>query len=529
MGRKCWIWCGRASAVAFMAVSGVAILYSFFAAQDDEEKKRLLGKPDAFVELFEWSWSDVALECEQFLGPKGFRAVLTSPPQEHVQGPGWLARYQPVTYNLTSRSGNESEFRAMVKRCAASGVAVYADVVLNHCGAGSGIGVGGSNFSLRRFPLYTPGDFHHVEDDIMKNCRIRDYNDKHQVQYCDLESLPDLCTGCSHVQDTMAAYLNRLAQMGVAGFRIDAAEHIDAKELGRILSRVDSSLYIFQDVPPPPGPPGPPPRHGGDVIRPSMYWNLGQVTEVNYGIRLGSFIKAPGRMHDLEHFPRARDHPGDLMPTEHAVVFIDNHNTQRGRPVDATLTYKYVMLHDLAVAFMLANPYGYPVLMSSYHFDVVAQGPPSIPVHGANGELNCGRDQPWVCEHRHRPVANMVGWRQAAGEDEINNFVAVGGNHISFCRGSSACIALNRAETAWHADFPVSVPSGHYCDIANSTETGCPEIHIGHDSRARIEIPPLSIAAFHVKALARPTQPAGTTPWHHLVRWARASGASFTV
>lgn len=24
-----------------------------------------------FVHLFEWSWSDVAIECEQWLGPKG--------------------------------------------------------------------------------------------------------------------------------------------------------------------------------------------------------------------------------------------------------------------------------------------------------------------------------------------------------------------------------------------------------------------------------------------------------------------------
>eukprot|EP00438_Fugacium_kawagutii_P013750 Skav218826 [mRNA] locus=scaffold2959:41923:45728:+ [translate_table: standard] len=33
-----------------------------------------------FVHLFEWSWDDVAKECENWLGPKGYDAVQVSPP-----------------------------------------------------------------------------------------------------------------------------------------------------------------------------------------------------------------------------------------------------------------------------------------------------------------------------------------------------------------------------------------------------------------------------------------------------------------
>ncbi len=70
-----------------------------------------------FVHLFEWSWPDVARECEDFLGPKGFAAVQVSPPQEHIDPPGntdaWWTRYQPVSYQLVSRSGSEAEFRDM--------------------------------------------------------------------------------------------------------------------------------------------------------------------------------------------------------------------------------------------------------------------------------------------------------------------------------------------------------------------------------------------------------------------------------
>jgi len=36
------------------------------------------------VNLFEWKWSDIAKECEIFLGPKGYAGVQVSPPNEHA-------------------------------------------------------------------------------------------------------------------------------------------------------------------------------------------------------------------------------------------------------------------------------------------------------------------------------------------------------------------------------------------------------------------------------------------------------------
>jgi len=117
----------------------------------------------AFVQLFEWSWPDVAAECESWLGPKGFAAVQVSPPTEHIQGPQWWTRYQPVTYNLTSRSGGEKSFVSMLRRCRAAGVDVYVDAVFNHCAGGSGLGVGGSRYGNRSFPLFGPSDFYHDE------------------------------------------------------------------------------------------------------------------------------------------------------------------------------------------------------------------------------------------------------------------------------------------------------------------------------------------------------------------------------
>lgn len=102
----------------------------------------------AFVHLFEWKWTDIADECENFLGPKGFDAVQISPPYEHINLDTWWARYQPVSYQLISRSGNEAQLQDMVNRCHAVGVKIYADLVINHTAAwnSGGTGSAGTNW-----------------------------------------------------------------------------------------------------------------------------------------------------------------------------------------------------------------------------------------------------------------------------------------------------------------------------------------------------------------------------------------------
>ena len=70
------------------------------------------------------------------LGPYGFGGVQVSPPTEHAviwhpRRP-WWERYQPVSYKMISRSGNDAQFRDMVARCNKVGVRIYADAVINH-------------------------------------------------------------------------------------------------------------------------------------------------------------------------------------------------------------------------------------------------------------------------------------------------------------------------------------------------------------------------------------------------------------
>jgi len=460
------------------------------------------GASSAFVHLFEWCWPDVAIECERWLGPKGFKAVQVSPPNEHVQGDAWWTRYQPVTYKLTSRSGDEAGFSDMVRRCKKAGVDVYADAVFNHIASGSGTGIAGSDYGNRATPIYSANDMHHNSGDTSKNCGVNNYHDAHNVQYCDLVGLPDLCTSCEYVQKTVAAYINHMADIGIAGFRIDAAKHMRNTELGQLLSRVNSSLIRFMEVI----------SGAGEAVTVDQYFGLGEVTEFGYARALAPNFLAEGKLKYLESFGPS----WGLMPPTNAVVFLDNHDTQRG---EAQLTYRSGKLYELANVFMLAHPYGYPKVMSSYYFDSHDQGPPKrIPVH-AGGSVACGapptaleanssEPEPWVCEHRWPAVANMVAWRASAGGNSVTSFQAPGGDTIAFCRGNAACVALNRQSSAtWSVTLKLSLPAGDYCDVIRSDDvSSCPRVSVAADGSVSLQVPPLGAVALHVGKKAQVEQ-----------------------
>ena len=155
------------------------------------------------IHLFEWKWNVIAAECERFLAPKGYAGVQISPPSEHaliengnIYRP-WYQRYQPVSYRLISRSGNENQFRDMVKRCNDVGVRIYVDAIINHMtGQGvNGRGSGGSIFSgsSKLFPdvPYGAGDFNDYKCKSY-NGEINNYNDVNEVRNCKLVGLVDL-------------------------------------------------------------------------------------------------------------------------------------------------------------------------------------------------------------------------------------------------------------------------------------------------------------------------------------------------
>ena len=152
----------------------------------------------------------------------------------------WWERYQPISYSLTTRSGNEAQFASMVKRCNAVGVRIYVDVVFNHMTGdhSNAVGTGGTTASTssKSYPgvPYSSLDFH-------PSCAINNYGNVNQVRNCELVGLKDLDQSKSYVRDRIVDFLNKLISLGVAGFRVDAAKHMwpaDLKVIPSLLRKV---------------------------------------------------------------------------------------------------------------------------------------------------------------------------------------------------------------------------------------------------------------------------------------------------
>lgn len=198
----------------------------------------------AIVHLFEWKWSDIARECETFLGPNGFGGVQTSPPTENTiidikrlnQIRPWWERYQPISYKIETRSGDEAAFADMTRRCNAVGVRIYPDIILNHMSATSGLGTGSSMGKISRAELDFPA-VPFTTEHFHTYCKM-DWNDPKCIRECWLLDLPDLNQTHQHVRDIQIGMLNRLIDLGVAGFRFDAFKHMKADDLEYILNRM---------------------------------------------------------------------------------------------------------------------------------------------------------------------------------------------------------------------------------------------------------------------------------------------------
>ena len=471
---------------------------------------------DVAVHLFEWKWTDIATECETVLGPAGFRAVQISPPQEHsLQPPDypWSERYQPVSYGVArSRSGNGAEFAEMVSRCRAAGVDIIVDAVINHMTnyPSPGIGSNGTAYTKYEYPgLYAPSDFH-------APCTVTDYQSAANVQDCELFSLPDLNTALAAVQQQIADYLIMLARLGVAGFRIDAAKHIQQVELDAIVDRVNLTLagegrpppYLFLEVS----------GGAGEALAPSDFFGVGFGSGGSADVTEFTFVGAGNKFRGVNgEFIAQLDPNGPpgsqfseaawgLMPSDKAVVFLQNHDTQHR----CGIGYRDGNVFRLANVWMLAQPYGYPSILSSYAFDCPggnAMGPPSD-ANGNTDDVTCAASfetatvGEWVCEHRDPVIAAMVGFRHAVAGTDVRDWWDNGANAIAFSRGDRGFVAINLERATVAVDAASPLAPGTYCDLlSGGVDAGTcvgRRVEVDAEGLVHVDLDPGTAVAIHV-------------------------------
>ncbi|MFC9090668.1 carbohydrate-binding module family 20 domain-containing protein [Nocardiopsis dassonvillei] len=464
------------------------------AAPAPAEDVRAADNGETIVQLFQWNWDSVATECEEFLGPHGFGGVQVSPPQEHVVIPfaeggdyPWWQDYQPTSYRIdNTRRGTAEEFQAMVSTCADNGVRIYADAIINHMtGDGSGTGSAGTEWAKYEYPdLFGDGTASRTGEDF-SSCRreISNWNDKWEVQNCELVGLSDLDTGDPEVRAQIRRYLNGLVDMGVGGFRVDASKHVPEAHVDAIFSDLNEVPVfggqpdVFHEV------------YGDQTIPYTAYAPYGRVTAFDYQRDISNKF-AGGDISGLAQLP---DYGG--LTDEQATVFVDNHDTQRYHP---TLTFKDGDRYHLAVAFMLAHPYGRPVVMSSYDFGSnVTQGPPSVgeaagnPAGWITADTDCASAE-WVCEHRHPTVAGMAAFRNATGDTPVVQRATDGSSRLAFDRGDRGFAAFNATGAAWNLTADTDLPDGSYDNAAGSGTLTVA------DGRISARVPANGAVALHV-------------------------------
>lgn len=462
-----------------------------------------------FVHLFEWKWTDIEKECP-YLAQKGYTAVQVSPPMEHIipTGPyyAWWTRYQPVGYTLTnSRSGTLTEFQNMVTTCAGVDVDIYVDAVVNHMTGidpdnASGTGSSGTTYQHYNYPgLFDSGDFHYcgtTGSGAGAAHNINSYTSRYQVQNCELLNLADLNTGDPAVQASIRGYMQSLINMGVRGFRIDAAKHMFTADIEGILAGLTPRPYIFQEAIEGPS---------NEPVKAYEYIYNGDVTEFRYSQSLGSAFNCGGTIANLNSTIG-----NGWLNSAFAQVFVDNHDNQRGHGAGGPciVDHRDGQVYNLASIFALAHPYGHVSVMSSYYWDQGAtgednEGPPSTTAPNTSGSgattlavydgtetlgappNRCDTDNDgesdgdhWVCEHRRTAIANMVLFRRVTDGEALTNWWSNGNNRIAFGRDDKGFVAINREGSAFSNTYQTNMPAGTYCDITegellpNGTCTG---------------------------------------------------------
>ncbi|ROT77239.1 alpha-amylase [Penaeus vannamei] len=226
-----------------------------------------------------------------------------------------------------------------------------------------------------------------------------------KVRNCKLVGLNDLDQGSEYVRGKIVDFMNTLVGWGVAGFRG------------------------------------------------TEYTGNGRVTEFKYGKYLGEAFRGSNELRWLSNF-----HEGwGMLHRDNSVVFIDNHDNQRGHGAggDMILTFRVSRWYKMANAFMLAWPYGFTRVMSSYYWDQWWEngqdkndwiGPPhdgsfNIISPSINADGSCGNG--WDLRAPLEADLHMVEFRNVAHGTDMNDWWDNGSNQIAFCRGNKGFLAIN--------------------------------------------------------------------------------------
>ncbi len=302
-------------------------------------------RPTAIFHAFDQQYSDVEeFVCE--LGKQGYSHIQTPPTQKSNPSPEWWARYQPVDYSVIEGRGSQKDLKKLINKAHSCNVKVIADVVFNHMANLDG----NDDFEdLTKFPGFSARDFNSASDRPGKKpCGINysDGNRNSEIN-CWLGGLPDLIF-TNNVKKIQKAHLKKLLDMGIDGFRFDAAKHMPADVVKEYISYVDREsqgktwnyLEVIAD---------------GDTSAENYNWIAAVTDFVLYNSMKNAFtfggdlrsLRVPADVNDLS-----------------SVTFGRNHDNIREINSSAINPYSDRSDSFLATAYVLARESGTPLVLN---------------------------------------------------------------------------------------------------------------------------------------------------------------------
>ena len=210
--------------IMFLRKFVFTFLFIFFTSFNLPTKAFAVEQPTAIFHAFNQNYNEVEkMVCK--LADQGYSHVQISPAQKSNPGKEWWNRYQPVDYSVIEGLGSEGDLKKLTDKAHSCHVQVIVDVVFNHMANLNGKE---GTEDTSKFPHLSPSDFNtqSTANPVKKPCEIN-YNDGNRTTEvnCWLGGLPDL-KYTDNVKTIQKAHLKKLLNLGINGFRFDAAKHI---------------------------------------------------------------------------------------------------------------------------------------------------------------------------------------------------------------------------------------------------------------------------------------------------------------
>ncbi len=316
-------------------------LLIFFTIFDLPAKAFAAEQPTAIFHAFNQQYSDV----EKFickLADQGYSHVQISPAQKSNSSKEWWARYQPIDYSVIEGLGSEDDLKDLIKVGHNCNIKVIADVVFNHMAD-----LGGD---LTKFPGLSLSDFK------TPSCGINYDDSKRDTEInCWLGSLPDL-KFTDNVKTIQKAHLKKLLDLGVDGFRFDAAKHMPPDVVKEYIGYIDDQskgkawnyLEVIEDH---------------DTKAEDYNWIAAVEDFVLYNSMKGAFSFG-GNLEGL---------PASSVNDPRSVTFGANHDTIRivsgTRNDNALNPYDDITDSYLATGYVLARKDGTPLIFNEHNLN----------------------------------------------------------------------------------------------------------------------------------------------------------------